>query len=51
MSFYVCLTVDEMGAELMGNPPAIGNPAGNTGPERDEKRGLEIDCKSLFANE
>ena len=46
MNFYVCLTADEIGAELwanyaatVGNTPAVGNSCGNTVNEKLETRG------------
>jgi hypothetical protein len=54
MNYYVCLSADEIGADLwanhgatVGNTPAIGNTFGNTTPEWSEAKGLEICPKSL----
>jgi hypothetical protein len=54
MSFYVCLSADEIGAGLwaihaatIGNTTAIGNTSGNTDPEWGKTNGLETCSKSL----
>jgi hypothetical protein len=57
MSFYVCLTADEMAGDLWANHAALadkpqeGNISGNIGPKRANDEGQEIGRKLLCDKE
>ncbi len=50
MSFYVCLTADEIGADLWADYWKQGNKPGNIGPQRAENEGQKNCRKSLRSN-